>query len=107
MGINTPGILAFSFGLGSALASTAGGLIATMFAFTVLAGGTFELKSFVIVVLGGLGNPTGALIGGILLGLLEGVTTIFIPVGWVPVIEYVIFVLILLIRPNGLMGARS
>ncbi len=107
MGINTPGILAFSFGLGTALATTAGGLIATMFAFTVLAGGTFELKSFVIVVLGGLGNPTGALLGGILLGLLEGVTTIFIPVGWVPVIEYVIFVLILLIRPNGLMGARS
>ncbi len=107
MGINTPGILAFSFGLGTALATTAGGLIATMFAFTILAGGSFELKSFVIVVLGGLGNPTGALIGGILLGLLEGVTTIFIPVGWVPVIEYAIFVLILVLRPNGLMGARS
>ncbi|MBI4674125.1 MAG: branched-chain amino acid ABC transporter permease [Chloroflexi bacterium] len=107
MGINTTAMLAFSFGLGAALATTAGGLIATLFAFTILAGGSFELKSFVIVVLGGLGNPTGALIGGILLGLLEGVTTIFIPVGWVPVIEYVIFILILLVRPNGLLGARA
>lgn len=107
MGINTTLILAVSFGLGTALAMTAGGLISTLFAFTILAGGTFELKSFVIVVLGGLGNPTGALIGGIVLGLLEGVTTIFIPVGWVPVIEYVIFVLILLVRPNGLLGART
>jgi branched-subunit amino acid ABC-type transport system permease component len=107
MGINTTGILAFSFGLGTALAMTAGGLISTLFAFTILSGGTFELKSFVIVVLGGLGNPTGALVGGILLGLLEGVFTIFIPIGWVPVIEYVIFVLILLVRPNGLFGART
>lgn len=107
MGINTTNILAFSFGLGTALATTAGGLIATLFSFTILAGGTFELKSFVIVVLGGLGNPTGALVGGILLGLLEGVTTIFIPVGWVPVIEYVVFILILLVRPNGLFGARA
>ncbi len=107
MGINTTGILAFSFGLGTALATTAGGLIATLFAFTILSGGSFELKSFVIVVLGGLGNPTGALLGGILFGLVEGVFTQFIPVGWVPVIEYVIFILILLVRPNGLFGART
>jgi branched-subunit amino acid ABC-type transport system permease component len=106
MGINTTGVLALSFGIGTMLAMTAGGLIATLFSFTILAGGVYELKSFVIVVLGGLGNPTGALVGGIVLGLLEGVTTMFIPVGWVPVIEYVIFVLILLVRPTGLLGAR-
>jgi branched-subunit amino acid ABC-type transport system permease component len=81
-------------------------LLATLFSFTILSGGVYELKSFVIVVLGGLGNPTGALLGGVLLGLLEGVTTMFIPVGWVPVIEYVVFVLILLVRPSGLLGAR-
>lgn len=107
MGINTQGILALSFGIGTMLAVTAGGLISTLFAFTVLAGSVYELKSFVIVVLGGLGNPTGALVGGIFLGLLEGLTTIFIPVGWVPVIEYGLFVLILLFRPNGLLGARA
>lgn len=106
MGINTNGMLALSFGLGTMLAMISGGLLATLFSFTILSGGVYELKSFVIVVLGGLGNPTGALLGGIVLGLLEGITTTFIPVGWVPVIEYVVFVLILLIRPTGLLGAR-
>lgn len=107
MGINTTLMLALSFGLGIMLAMTAGGLIATLFSFTILSGATYELKSFVIVVLGGLGNPTGALVGGILLGLLEGVTTLYIPAGWVPIIEYVVFVIILVVRPNGLFGTRA
>jgi branched-subunit amino acid ABC-type transport system permease component len=106
MGINSPMVLSLSFGIGTMLAMTAGGLISTLFAFTILAGGIYELKSFVIVVLGGLGNPTGALVGGILLGLFEGVATLFIPVGWVPVIEYVLFVLVLMVRPTGLFGAK-
>jgi branched-subunit amino acid ABC-type transport system permease component len=107
MGISTTRVLALSFGIGIMLASVSGGLLSTLFSFTPLSGGTYETKSFVIVVLGGLGNPTGALVGGIVLGLLEGVTTMFMPVGWVPIIEYGIFVLILLIRPNGLFGART
>jgi branched-subunit amino acid ABC-type transport system permease component len=106
MGINTTRMLALSFGLGTMLAAISGGLISTLFSFTVLSGGVYETRSFVVVVLGGLGNPTGALVGGILLGLLEGVATIFMPIGWVPVFEYVIFVLILLVRPTGLLGAR-
>ncbi len=100
-------MLALSFGIGIMLASASGGLLATLFSFTVLSGSIYETKSFVIVVLGGLGNPTGALIGGIVIGLLEGLTTMFMPAGWVPVIEYGIFVLILLVRPNGLFGARQ
>ncbi|MBI3740280.1 MAG: branched-chain amino acid ABC transporter permease [Chloroflexi bacterium] len=106
MGINTSGVLGLAFGIGTMLAAISGGLIATLFSFTVLSGGNYEAKSFVIVVLGGLGNPSGALLGGIVLGLLEGITTIFVPVAWVPIFEYVIFVLILLVRPNGLFGAR-
>ncbi len=106
MGINSRSVLALSFGLGTMLAMASGVLIATLFSFTPLSGTVYEIKSFVIVVLGGLGNPTGALIGGIVLGLLEGVMTIFIPIGWVPVIEYVIFVMILMVRPTGLFGAR-
>lgn len=106
MGINSTWILALSFGLGTMLAMISGGLLATLFSFTVLSGSGLETKSFVIVVLGGLGNPTGALFGGIIIGLLESITTIFIPVSWVPVFEFVVFVLILLFRPNGLFGAR-
>ncbi len=107
MGIDSRRMLALSFGIGTALAMTSGGLLSTLFSFTILSGATYEVKSFVIVVLGGLGNPTGALVGGIVLGLLEGVTTVFIPVSWVPVLEYVIFVLILLVRPSGLLGSRA
>lgn len=107
MGINTTWVLALSFGIGIMLASISGGLISTLFSFNPLSGTTYETKSFVIVVLGGLGNPTGALIGGIVIGLLEGLTTMFMPVGWVPIIEYGVFVLILLVRPTGLLGARA
>lgn len=107
MGISTDWVLALSFGIGITLASISGGLIATLFSFTPLSGSTYETKSFVIVVLGGLGNPTGALIGGIVIGLLEGLTTMFMPVGWVPIVEYGVFVLILLVRPTGLLGART
>ncbi|MCB0173550.1 MAG: branched-chain amino acid ABC transporter permease [Anaerolineae bacterium] len=104
MGIPSTQTLALSFGIGTMLASIAGGLIATFFSFTILAGGVYELKSFVIVVLGGLGNPTGALLGGLILGGLEGIAPVFMPVSWVPVIEFVLFVVILMVRPTGLMG---
>lgn len=107
MGIDSRRMLALSFGIGTALAMVSGGLLATLFSFTPLSGGTYEVKSFVIVVLGGLGNPTGAILGGIVIGLLEGISTVFIPVSWVPVLEYVIFILILLLRPSGLLGARA
>jgi len=107
MGIDSRRMLALSFGIGTALAMVSGGLLSTLFSFTPLSGTGYEVKSFVIVVLGGLGNPTGALVGGIVLGLLEGVSTVFIPVSWVPVLEYVIFILILLLRPSGLLGSRA
>lgn len=106
MGIPSSRILAFSFGLGTMLAAAAGALIATFFPFTVLSGDTYQLKSFVIVVLGGLGNPIGALVGGLVLGSLEGLVPVFMSASWVPVIEFGLFVVILLARPNGLFGAR-
>jgi branched-chain amino acid transport system permease protein len=106
MGIPAAQTLALSFGIGTMLATLAGGLIATFFPFTILSGSTYELKSFVICVLGGLGNPTGALIGGLVLGSLEGLIPVLLPVSWVPVIEFILFVLILLVRPSGLLGAR-
>lgn len=107
MGIPSTRVLALSFGLGTMLAAAAGGLIATFFPFTILSGGTYELKSFVICVLGGLGNPTGALVGGLILGALEGLIPVFMPTSWVPVIEFLLFVLLLLLRPQGLLGERS
>jgi branched-chain amino acid transport system permease protein len=107
MGIPSTRILAVAFGIGIAIAAASGALIAALFPFTVLSGGTYELKSFVVCVLGGLGNPTGALFGGILLGLIEGTVAPFIPVSWTPVIEFALFVLILIAFPGGLLARRS
>ncbi len=107
VGIPANRILALSFGIGVMLATTSGGLIATFLPFNILAGATYELKSFVIGVLGGLGNPIGALLGGLILGLLEGVIPVFMPTTWVPVIEFTLFVIILRLMPNGIMGVRK
>jgi len=107
MGVPSTRILALSFGIGTMLAAASGALIATFFPFNILSGGSYELKSFVIGVLGGLGNPIGALFGGLILGLLEGIVPAFMNTSWVPVIEFGLFVVILLVRPNGLFGARQ
>ena len=106
MGIPSTRILALSFGLGTMLAAVSGALIATFFPFSILSGTGYEIKSFVIGVLGGLGNPIGALIGGLILGVLEGIIPAFLETSWVPVIEFALFVVILLVRPNGLFGAK-
>jgi branched-subunit amino acid ABC-type transport system permease component len=107
MSIPSAQVLALSFGIGTMLAALAGGLITTFFPFTILSGSGYQSKSFVICVLGGLGNPLGALLGGLILGAMEGLIPIALPVSWVPVVEFTLFVLILLIRPSGLLGART
>ncbi len=106
MGINTTKILALSFGIGVTIAMTAGALIATVFPFTILSGSVYELKSFVICVLGGLGNPLGALIGGLILGIIENVVTLQIQSGLIPFIEFTILVIVLLLKPTGLLGGE-
>lgn len=106
MGIAPARSMALSFGIGTSLAAVAGGLIATFFPFTILSGSGYEVKSFVICVLGGLGNPLGALLGGLILGGMEGVIPTFMPVSWVPVVEFGLFILVLVLRPSGLLGEK-
>jgi branched-chain amino acid transport system permease protein len=106
VGIPTTRVLALAFGLGVALAGVSGMLIATLFPFTLLSGDAYQLKSFVVIVLGGLGNPAGALLGGIALGLLEGLVTPFIPVSWTLVIEFALFVVALIAFPGGVFALR-
>ncbi len=107
MGIASVRTLALAFGIGTMLAAVSGGLIAISLPFTILSGGVYELKSFVIVVLGGLGNPLGALVGGVILGLIEGVVPVFMNTSLVPVFEFVLFIVILLVMPQGLFGAKK
>lgn len=106
-GIPTTNVLSFVVGLGAALAATSGALIATMLPFTILSGNEYLLKSFIVTVLGGLGNPAGALCGGLALGLLEGIATPFMPVSWVSVVEFGLFVTALVAFPGGLFNFRK
>ena len=106
VGIPTTRVLAITVGCGVALASVSGVLIGTLFPFTILSGDGYQLKSFVVTVLGGFGNPVGALLGGVALGLLEGAVTPFVPVSWTLVIEFVLFVLVLIAFPGGLFASR-
>jgi branched-subunit amino acid ABC-type transport system permease component len=107
MGISSTRVLMVAFGVGIALAAASGGLIATLFPFTILSGGVYQLRSFVVTVLAGLGRPVGALFAGILLGLLEGAVTPFIAISWIPLIEFGLFVVVLVLFPRGLFGRNA
>ncbi|MFI5110880.1 MAG: branched-chain amino acid ABC transporter permease [Terriglobales bacterium] len=107
MGISSTLVLTIAFGIGIALAMTSGALVSTLFPFTILSGATYQLKSFVVTILAGLGKPFGALIAGVLLGLLEGVVTPFIAVSWIPLIEFGLFVVVLVAFPQGIFGKRA
>ncbi|MGB7845212.1 MAG: branched-chain amino acid ABC transporter permease [Candidatus Acidiferrum sp.] len=104
MGISSTAVLAVAFGIGIALAAASGALLSTLFPFTILTGAVYQLKSFVVTVLAGLGKPFGALVAGVLLGLLEGVITPFIAVSWIPLIEFALFVVVLITFPRGIFG---
>jgi len=104
MGISSTTVLAVAFGMGIALAVASGALVSTLFPFTILSGAVYQLKSFVVTVLAGLGKPFGALVAGMLLGLLEGVVTPFIAVSWIPLIEFALFVVVLVAFPKGIFG---
>jgi len=107
MGISSTVVLTIAFGIGIALAGTSGALVSTLFPFTILSGATYQLKSFVVTILAGLGKPFGALVAGVLLGLLEGVVTPFIAVSWIPLIEFGLFVVALVAFPQGIFGRET
>jgi len=107
MGISSTMVLSLAFAIGIALAASSGALVSTLFPFTILSGATYQMKSFVVTVLAGLGRPFGALVAGVLLGLLEGAVTPFIAVSWIPLIEFGLFVVVLVLFPKGIFGRAT
>jgi branched-chain amino acid transport system permease protein len=104
MGINVRWTSILAFGIGSALAGTAGALISPTYYIFPQVGSAFTLKAFVITVLGGMGSIVGATIGGIIIGVTESMSAVYISSGWKEVVVYVLFLLVLLFKPSGLMG---
>lgn len=106
-GINTNRINYIAFGIGSALAAIAGSLLTPFFYTSPTVGATFILKGFVVVVLGGLGNFIGAIIGGLIIGISEAMGGAFLPGSLKELMTYIIFVIVLMFRPNGLFGGKG
>ncbi|MEP6987998.1 MAG: branched-chain amino acid ABC transporter permease, partial [Chloroflexota bacterium] len=107
MGVNVDQVIVFTFFVGSALAGAAGVLTGIVFTrIWHLMGFTAGLKGFTAAVLGGIGNIPGAMLGGFILGLAETFATVFVSSTYKDVIAFVVLIIVLLIRPRGLLGAR-
>jgi branched-chain amino acid transport system permease protein len=106
-GVNTTRLNMLSFGLGCALAGTAGVILAPVFPVTPSAGVHVALTAFVIVVLGGMGSMWGCVIGGLILGLVENLGAAFVSPGYKHIFGFIILILVLLIRPAGLFGRKE
>jgi len=105
-GIDVQRIHLITFGIGSALAAAGGSLVAVMVAIQPEMGQVYTFKSFLVIVLGGAGNYPGALLGGLLLGLVEQLASLFLTSQVNEAVAYVLLVLVLLIRPTGLLKGR-
>ena len=105
MGVNINRVLAICFGLGALMAGFAGPLISMMYEVQPVMGLQYTIIAIIVVVLGGLGSITGSLIGGFILGLIGSIVTYFDP-GLSLVAYYVIFILLLLVKPTGILGKK-
>ena len=104
MGINVNKLIGFTFVVGSALAAVAGGLYCVYYGNVQYnMGYIFGIKAFTAAVVGGIGSIPGAMLGGLLLGLLEAIGTQFLGSSWKDVFAFGLLILILILRPNGLL----
>jgi branched-chain amino acid transport system permease protein len=105
VGVNIHRLSAAAFGFAAGLAGVTGVLIGLVFpAFTPFSGPDYTLIGFVVIVLGGLGHPIGALLGGVLFGLAEQMATVFMPQSLSPIVGFGLLILVVFLKPNGLMG---
>ncbi|MBI4627203.1 MAG: branched-chain amino acid ABC transporter permease [Candidatus Rokubacteria bacterium] len=106
VGIDIRRIYSLAFGIGCACVGAAGSLVVPFYAVEPYVGGVFVITAFVVVVLGGMGNVTGALLAALIVGTAESVAAVFIPAAMKQIVMYTIFVVVLLVRPQGLFGGR-
>jgi len=107
MGINVSNIYSITFGIGVALAATAGTLWSIVFPITPTMGGILTLKSFVIIVIGGLGTMLGPIAGGLVLGIVEAMGASFLGATYENLISFVIFLIVIIFMPKGIFGAKG
>lgn len=107
LGVNVSRIIAFTFLVASALAGAAGVLVGMIYsAVSPFMGVTMGLKGIVIMLMGGLGNVTGAMVGGLLLGVIEVLSIAYLASSYKDAFSFGVLIIILLLRPSGLFGLR-
>jgi branched-chain amino acid transport system permease protein len=106
-GVEPRHLYAVTFGLGLALAGAAGGLYGTVSQINPYIGATLTAKSFAIAIIGGLDTPLGVIAGGLILGLIESLTTLYIGATYADVASFGVLVLVLIVRPTGLLGKTA
>lgn len=106
LGVNIASIYAVTFGIGAAMAGAAGSLLAMTITITPVLGNAFIGKAFVVATLGGLGTIQGAMVGGLVLGLAESLGASLIGPSYQQAIGFGILVLVLVLRPQGIMGKQ-
>ncbi|MBC7575784.1 branched-chain amino acid ABC transporter permease [Tardiphaga sp.] len=107
MGVDVKSIYAIAFGLGAALAGCAGVLMALIFPISPLTSSAYLGKAFVVCVLGGLGSVSGALAGGLLLALVEGIGSVYLGPAHATTLSFVLLIVFLVVRPQGLLGRKG
>ena len=104
MGINLPRIFALTLALGMALAGVGGALMAPLFNVYPAVGFPLTIKAFAITILGGMGNPVGALVASFVISIAESLSVMVMPSQWQNLIAFAVMIVMLLIRPRGLLG---
>jgi branched-chain amino acid transport system permease protein len=107
VGINLPRLSMLAFGIGTALVATAGVAHVILYSVTPTMGIPLTLKYLTIVVLGGLGSLLGSVFGGMVLGLSEALTSLYIGPEWAPTVAFLVLIVVLVTRPQGLFGVRQ
>ena len=107
VGLDVKRLYALTFGLGAACVGAAGTMLLLIFDVTPSVGPSYTLLAFVIVITGGLGSMPGALIGGVLIGLTEAMAGLLFVPSAKSMFSFAILVLVLLLRPQGIMGKRA
>ncbi len=107
VGTDVKKIYAVCFGLGTACVGAAGAMLVPLMPAKATMGAPYTMISFVIVILGGMGSLTGAMLGGLIIGVAESLGTVFLPSSMKQVVSFVIMIIILLFKPQGLFGGKG
>jgi branched-chain amino acid transport system permease protein len=107
VGINTANMRTLSFGMSAALGALAGCVISPITMTHYEMGAPLAIKGFAAAIFGGLGNPMAAVLGGLLIGLLEAFSVSVMPAAYSDATAFIVLLLVLLVRPHGLLGSPA